>query len=307
MNDLTDFIMANTVLYQLFIALVGVLLITLLVRVMRKSLHRYVKDHSNWYKTRKAVNIFGVVLAAVFLAILYSDMLGGITVILGVASAGIAFSLREVIASIAGWLTVLVGGMFKTGDRVQLGGVTGDVIDLGVLRTTIMETGEWVNADLYSGRIVKIANSFVFTQPVYNYSTDFPFLWDEITLPVKFGSDYEFTRELIRQVADDNLVDNSEQTKAHWNSMVRKFLIEDATTDPMITLSVNDNWVEFTLRYIVEYKKRRGTQDILFTNILNEIEKNSDKVQLASATFELVNAPPVDVNVKKGAESGSWR
>ena len=249
------------------------------------------------------MNIFGFILTAVFLAILYSDMLGGITVVLGVASAGIAFSLREVIASIAGWLTILVGGMFKTGDRVQLGGVTGDVIDLGVLRTTIMETGEWVDADLYSGRIVKIANSFVFTQPVYNYSTDFPFLWDELTIPVRFGSDYNFTRELIRQVAINSLGDNSEQTKEHWDSMVRKFIIEDAKTEPMVTLAVNDNWVEFTLRYIVEYKTRRSTKDILFTSILEEIEKNSEKVQLASATFELVGTPPIDVNIKTSADS----
>jgi len=227
-------------------------------------------------------------------------MLGGITVVLGIASAGIAFSLKEVIASIAGWLTILVGGMFKTGDRVQLGGVSGDVIDLGVLRTTIMETGEWVNADLYSGRIVKIANSFVFTQPVYNYSTDFPFLWDEIKIPISFGSDYTFTRELIMHVATEKLADYRTETKEYWDSMVRKFFIEDATTEPMVTLTVSDKGVEFTLRYIVEYKTRRTTKDVLFTNILEELEQNSEKVQLASsASFELVNTSPVDINLKK--------
>ncbi|WP_280772062.1 mechanosensitive ion channel family protein [Salipaludibacillus daqingensis] len=298
MTELYNFFTANTTIYKLIIAAIGLLIIGIIISLLKKSLQRYVKDHNNWYKTRKAMNIFGFILVAIFLAILYSDMLGGITVILGVASAGIAFSLREVIASIAGWLTILVGGMFKTGDRVQLGGVSGDVIDLGVLRTTIMETGEWVNADLYSGRIVKIANSFVFTQPVYNYSTDFPFLWDEITLPIKFGSDYTFTRELIRETAKEQLGDYNEQTKEHWDSMVRKFIIEDATTEPMVTLAVNDNWVEFTLRYIVEYKTRRSTKDILFTSVLEKIERNSNKVQLASATFELVSAPPVDVNIK---------
>ncbi|MGJ9383873.1 mechanosensitive ion channel family protein [Salipaludibacillus sp. CF4.18] len=298
MTGLFDFISTNTTIYKLIIALLGVIIISVIVRIMKKTLTRYVKDQNNWYKTRKATNIFGFILAAIFLAILYSDMLGGITVVLGVASAGIAFSLREVIASIAGWLTILVGGMFKTGDRVQLGGVTGDVIDLGVLRTTVMETGQWVDADLYSGRIVKIANSFVFTQPVYNYSTDFPFLWDEITLPIKFGSDYTVTRELIRQVAIDQLGDYSQQTKEHWDYMVRKFIIEDATTEPMVTLTVNDNWVEFTLRYIVEYKARRSTKDTLFTNILEKIEAQPEKVQLASATFEVVSTPPVDVNIK---------
>jgi small-conductance mechanosensitive channel len=297
MNSFLNYITEDPFIATFVIAALGVVLLLILMRLLKKTLGRYVKDDNNWYRTRKAVNVFGFLLIAIFLAVLYSDMLGGITVVLGVASAGIAFSLREVIASIAGWLTILVGGMFGTGDRVRLGGVTGDVIDIGVLRTTIMETGEWVDADLYNGRIVKIANSFVFTAPVYNYSTDFPFLWDEITLPIKFGSDYTFTREMIRSTAEREIGRYREETKEHWDRMVRKFIIEDAKTDPMVTLSVNDNWVEFTLRYVVHYKSRRKTKDILFTKILEQIEANPHKTSLTSASFELVSAPTVDVQL----------
>jgi len=299
MNELLENTLSNTTITKFLIALLGILIITFIITGLRKSVQRYVKDHNNWYKTRKTMNIFGYVLAVIFLGILYSDMLGGITVVLGVASAGIAFSLREVIASIAGWLTILVGGMFKTGDRVQLGGVTGDVIDFGVLRTTVMEAGQWVNGDLYNGRIVKIANSFVYTQPVYNYSTDFPFLWDELTIPVRFGSDYTYARELIHKVAMEKTEEYSLDAREYWERMNRKFVIEDATTKPMVTLAVNDNWVQFTLRYVVEYKKRRILKDALFTGILKEIEQSDGKVELASATYEIVSAPPVDVNIKR--------
>ncbi|WP_019415543.1 mechanosensitive ion channel family protein [Paenisporosarcina sp. TG20] len=297
MNELVDTIMSNTTIYKFLIALLGVVIITFFITGLKKTAQRYVKDHSNWYKTKKTMNIFGYILIVIFLAILYSDMLGGITVVLGVASAGIAFSLKEVIASIAGWLTILMGGMFKTGDRVQLGGVTGDVIDLGVLRTTVMEVGQWVDGDLYNGRIVKIANSFVFTQPVYNYSTDFPFLWDELTIPVKFGSEYTLARELIYKVADEKTGEYNEFAREYWELMMRKFVIEDATTKPLVTLAVNDNWVEFTLRYVVEYKRRRIMKDELFTGILEEIERSSGRVKLASATFEVVSTPPFDVNI----------
>ncbi|WP_100333227.1 mechanosensitive ion channel family protein [Bacillus alkalisoli] len=299
LNEQLHYLMTHTSIHKLLIAIVGITVIFFFATGLRKSVQRYVRDHSNWYKTRKSINIFGYVLAGIFLVVLYSDKLGGITVVLGVASAGIAFSLREVIASVAGWLTIIVGGMFKTGDRVQLGGVTGDVIDLGILRTTIMETGRWVNGDLYNGRIVKIANSFVFTEPVYNYSTDFPFLWDEITIPVKFGSDYTFARELINRVAFEKTGAYSDHAQEHWKTMVRKFNIEDATTKPLVTLAVNDNWVEFTLRYVVEYKKRRIMKDELFTKILEEIENSSGKVQLASATFEVVSTPPLNVKFEE--------
>lgn len=299
LNEQLQYLINHTTIHKLLIAIVGITVITFFVTGFKRSVQRYVRDNSNWYKARKSINIFGYVLAVIFLVVLYSDKLGGLTVVLGVASAGIAFSLREVIASVAGWLTILVGGMFKTGDRVQLGGVTGDVIDFGILRTTIMEAGKWVNGDLYNGRIVKIANSFVFTEPVYNYSTDFPFLWDEITIPVKFGSDYKYARELIHHAAVDITEEYSEHAQEYWDSMVRKFHIEDATTKPLVTLAMNDNWVEFTLRYVVEYKRRRIMKDQLFTKILENIEKSSGKIQLASATFEVVSTPPVNVKFEE--------
>lgn len=297
MDESLDTLITNTTLANFLVALAGLIIITIAIRLIRKSIHRYIKEQENWYRARKAVNILGYITAVIFLAVLYSDMIGGITVVLGMASAGIAFSLREVIISIAGWLTILAGGMFKSGDRVELGGVTGDVIDLGILRTTIMETGQWVDGDLYNGRIVKVANSFVFQKPVYNYSTDFPFLWDEIKIPVKFGSDYKLARHIINQAAENTVGNYAEETQQHWDTMVRKFRIENATTRPMVTLAVNDNWAEFTLRYVVEYKFRRIIKDQLFTEILQDFEAHSDKVNLASATFEVVEAPPVNVHL----------
>ena len=96
---------------------------------------------------------------------MFSDKLGGFTVAFGVAGAGIAFALQEVIASVAGWVAISVGNFYSPGDRVQVGGIRGDVIDVSILRTTLMEVGEWVAADLYTGRIVRVANSSVFKTP----------------------------------------------------------------------------------------------------------------------------------------------
>ena len=231
--------------------------------------------------------------------VIYSDKLGGIPVTLGVASAGIAFALQEVIVSMAGWIAIMTGGIFKTGDRVKLGGVQGDVIDFGVLRTTIMEVDQWVKGDLYNGRNVRVANSFVFKEPVYNYSSDFPFLWDETTVPIKFGSDYKLARAIIEKAGKEVVGNYSQQAQEHWELMVRKYLIEDAGTHPMVTQIVNDNWVEYTLRYVVDYRKRRTTKDLLFSRILEEVDQSLGKVQFASATFQVVELPPLDVNIRQ--------
>ena len=244
------------------------------VRLLQRALSRHLKDVNARYRARKLASYLGYVAALGVLATVFSDKLGGLTVAFGVAGAGVAFALQEVIASVAGWVAVSLGSFYAPGDRVQLGGVRGDVIDVSILRTTLMEIGEWVAADLYTGRIVRVANSAVFKSPVFNYSGDFPFLWDEITLPVKYGSDWQLAREMLRGIVDEVLVGYAEQVKSSWLTMVREYRVEEANVEPMITLKATDNWIEFTVRYVVDYRKRRWMKDHLFTRILEEVDKS---------------------------------
>ncbi|AWG21524.1 transporter [Flavobacterium faecale] len=278
---------------------IGIAVIWLLIRVIQRNLLSKIQGNDNHYRAKKFSNYTGYFLTIVLITIVFSDKLGGFTVALGVAGAGIAFALQEVIASFAGWLAIMFGDFYKTGDRVQLGGIKGDVMDIGVLRTTIMETGQWVDGDLYNGRIVLIANSYVFKEPVFNYSGDFPFLWDEIKIPVSYGSDYDLARKLLLEIGAKVAGDLTQQSKEKWAQLQNKFRLEDAQTDPMVSLIANDNWVEFTLRYVVSYKKRRATKTELFTHILKAFEGSNGAIKFASATFQLVEAPDFNVNIKK--------
>ena len=194
------------------------LILMALVRLLKRILNRYVREPGNLYRAKKMVTFLGYFTGLVVISLIFSDRLGKMAVAFGVAGAGIAFALQEVIASLAGWVAISFGNFYNTGDRVQLGGIKGDVIDIGMLRTTMMEIGQWVNADLYNGRIVKIANSFVFKEPVFNYSGDFPFLWDEITVPVKYGSDYRLSREIFQRILVEVTGGYSTQAKAGWTA-----------------------------------------------------------------------------------------
>ncbi|MEQ8905195.1 mechanosensitive ion channel domain-containing protein [Ekhidna sp.] len=277
--------------------IIGAIIIWSIGRLIQNKVFSKIKDTDSRYKAKKFGSFLAWLAIIIYFSIVYSNKLGGLTVALGVAGAGIAFALQEVIASVAGWLAILFGGFYKTGDRVQLGGIKGDVIDIGVLRTTVMELGQWVDGDLYNGRIVRIANSFVFKEPVFNYSADFPFLWDEVKIPVKFGSDYQLAEELIQKAGDKITGTYAEEAKGKWKEMTEKYLIESANINPMVSLVANDNWVEFTLRYIVDFKKRRITKNEIFKEILSSVDKSQGKVILASATFELVGMP--EVSLKK--------
>jgi small-conductance mechanosensitive channel len=277
---------------------IGIAFIWIAVKVIQKNLFSKIKDNDNRYRAKKFGSFIGYFLTLLLVTIVFSDKLGGLTVAFGVAGAGIAFALQEVIASFAGWLAIMFGGFYKTGDRVQVGGIKGDVMDIGVLRTTIMETGQWVDGDLYNGRIVLIANSFVFKEPVFNYSGDFPFLWDEIKIPIQYGSNYDKTKEILEKVGIEIAGDLTQQSKEKWTSMQSKYRLEDAQTEPMVSLIANDNWVEYTLRYVVSYKKRRATKTVLFTNILKQIEATNGEIKFASATFHLVEAPEIKIKMQ---------
>lgn len=252
---------------------------------------RRINDPERRHGARKLIRFLTFALAAIIAVTAIGPDWGQFGVFLGVAGAGVAFALQEVIASLAGWLAILGGGFYRTGDRVMLGGIKGDVIEIGVLRTTLMEIGEWVEGDNYSGRIVRIANSFVFKEPVFNYSADFHFLWDEITLPLRYGSDIDLAEKIVINAIKSEMGEVGAASKAEWAQLVRKYRIEDARLEPFATIKLTDNWVELSARFIVNYRARRGAKDRISRAILRAIDASEGKVRLGSTTFELIPTP----------------
>jgi small-conductance mechanosensitive channel len=288
----------DPVVGKLIAAALVILVVFTVVRYSQRVLGRYVEDSQRRYRLRKLVTFFGYVLAALLLSIVYSDRLSGLTVLLGILGAGVAFALQEIIVSIAGWISLSVGRLYDVGDRVQLGGITGDVIDIGVLRTTLMECGGWIKGDQYSGRTVRIGNSSIFKEPVFNYSSDFPFLWDEITIPIRFGSDYELARKAFQQVLENVTGEHARRLETDWRKMTDKYLIENAQLQPMVALRITDSCVEFVLRYVVDYKKRRSTKDRISSQLLDVIAKSDGQIVLSAPALELSSVPPLEVGVR---------
>lgn len=262
-----------------------------LVKITQKATGKLVKDNSSKYKLRKFVGFFGYVFFVLGVMFIFNTKLSGFGTALGVAGAGIAFALQEVIVSIAGYIAIFTSGFYKVGDRVKLGGIKGDVIDIGLLRTTLMEIGDWVNGDLYNGKMVRVANSFVFKEPVYNYSGDFPFLWDEITIPIKTNGDYKYAKENLIQILQDEVGGFADLSQNSWDEMIGKFSMENARVQPMVTMAFDENWITFTLRYVVDYKSRRGTKSSLYDKILTMIHESDAKIEIASAAFEITAFP----------------
>lgn len=283
--------------------LFGFVVIGLLAHWLQRLLKRVIKNKRTSTSINQAVKFLGYLAAIGLVFTVFSGQLPGLTVTLGVAGAGIAFALQEVIASIAGWIALSFGQFFYVGDRVEIGGIRGDVIQIGVLRTTLMEIGQWVKADQYNGRTVRISNAVVFREPVFNYSEDITFIWDEITIPVRYGSDHRLAREIMEKAAQAVIGNSTEKVREEWDVVRRKYPLEHASVEPTVFMVANDNWMELTLRYTVDAKRRRTVHDKLFMYILDAIAESEERIQLASATFELVAMPALNVQVNKPQEA----
>ena len=275
--------------------LLWVSLVLVIVALLRKFLRRHLPDSDVRYKSQKIVEILGYTLIILLSISYFTGNIRDFTLAIGLLTAGITITLQELILSIAGSFYIFLVKVYKPGDRIQINNIKGDVIDIDSIYTTMMEIGEWVSSDNYTGRIVKLSNAFVFKGAIFNYSQDFPFVWDEFNLPIRYGSDVELAKEIVVGVATETLSDYVSESIANWQNVVKKYYIEDAQVDPTLAITLTDNWIQFNLRYIVDYKKRRSTMHLLNERIGKAVEKTGGKVILASSTVEIIRIPAVDL------------
>jgi small-conductance mechanosensitive channel len=290
MDKLIEFIQTPT--GTRFLTVLGaVFVIFLVTSLMKRFIPKYVLETDTRYKARRFTNFIGYSLIMLVLMFVYSNRLTGLSVFLGVAGAVIAFALQELIASMGGFIAINLSRFFKVGDRFLRGGIKGDVIDIGVLRTSLMEIVDWVNSDLYTGRIVLVAKRFIFKEPVFNYSGDFPFLWYENKVPIKTDGDFEYAREQFLIILNEVHGKYIKDAKIHWAKMTEKLMLEKAKVEPSAHMVFDENWITFVLRYVLDYKARRSTKDQISTKALPMIRDSGGNIEVSFAAFEITAFP----------------
>ena len=218
----------------------------------------------------------------------------------GLLSAGLAFALQKVITATAGYFVILRGRTFNLGDRIVMGGVRGDVIALSFMQTTILEMGQpppvqsdspamWVQSRQYTGRIVTVSNSKVFDEPVYNYTREFPFIWDEITLPVRYQDDRVAVEQLLMDAARPHTSRIEALAKESSDEMKRIYGQTISDFEPRVYWRLTDNWLELTLRFLAPVHGVRELKDAISRDILSGLD--SAGISVASATYDVVGMP----------------
>jgi small-conductance mechanosensitive channel len=210
---------------------------------------------------------------------IFEDRLWKASIALGFAGAGIVVALQDVIAGVAGWFAIGLSRLYSVGDRIQIADIKGDVIDISILRTTLIETGHSVSRDLYSGRVARITNSTGLKGHVFNYSQGFPFVWDEIKIQLSSSSDHDLARELFLSVGREIVKDYLPEARRSWQRVTDNYRIENSQLEPTVMLSVMGGNLEFSLNYIVDYARRDMMKDRAFTNIVDRVVRSDGRLK----------------------------
>jgi small-conductance mechanosensitive channel len=284
------------------VLVVALMLLTAVLRLALRALPAREERARVRFWGRQAVSLLMAFTGLVGLASIWFDNPKSMTTAFGLFSAGLAFALQKVITSLAGYFLILRGNNFTVGDRIVMGGVRGNVVALGFFQTTIMEMGQppavqsadpamWVKSRQFTGRIVTVANSRIFDDPVYNYTRDFPFIWEEISVPIAYRDDRHRAEQALLEATRRHAVDPQEIPPQTLRHLQDRFDLDLTQLAPRVFWRLTDNWLEMTVRFLVHDRGTRDVKDAISRELLDALDAAG--IGIASATSEIVALPPV--------------
>jgi len=255
-----------------------------------------------WVRQAERLGLF--VIAILGLVSIWLDEPKSLSTALGLVTAGLAFALQKVVTAFAAYFTILSAKNYTVGDRIVMGGVRGDVIAIGFLQTTIMEMGQpasasgadpdvWVRSRQYTGRVVAVSNGKIFEEPIYNYSRDFEYVWESIHLPVEYTADRKRAEEILMKAALDHTLKVSELSEESLSDMQERYFVKLVDMEPKVFYRITDNWLELSLRFVVEEHGIRGVKDRMSRQIVDDLEEAG--IGIASATYDIVGMPKLEI------------
>jgi small-conductance mechanosensitive channel len=287
--------------------ILALVLLRWLLRLLIRSALRGPRLQGARFWARQATNIALTCTGVLGLLSIVFDDPSRLATAVGVVTAGVAFALQKVITSLAGYLVILRGNTFSIGDRIAMGGVRGDVIGLGFVRTTIMEMGEpppvtsagetgaggtWVHGRQWTGRVVTVTNDKLFDEPVYNYTHAFPYLWEEVSIPVPYSADRARAESILLEAAQRHAVPSDSVEEALLR-MRRRYTVHRSDIAPTVYWRLTDNWLEMSVRFLVPERGIREVKSAISREVIAGLDAAG--IPIASSTYDIVGMPQLRV------------
>lgn len=258
----------------LFVLLALLLLRLLALRVIHRRLQHNPRALYNWRKATEYVLAFvGVLL----IGRLWLDGIQSLATYLGLLSAGLAIALQDLVVNFAGWLFIVWRRPFIVGERIQIGQLMGDVIDIRIFQFSMLEVGgDRVYAEQNTGRLIHVPNGILFKEAVINTHQGLPYIWNEIGVAITFESNWRKAKQLLTEIIGRLAPDVSEAARQYVRRVEKRFVIQYGNVAPAVYTSVFDSGVLLTLRYMVDPRQQRGSEQIIWEAILDAFAEHWD-------------------------------
>jgi len=261
---------------KLLISVITILIALILRRLTLNVVFQKFEDVRIRYRWRKSSAYIAFFLVVLVMGRVWFEGFQSIATYLGLVSAGVAIALKDLLVNLAGWIFIIWRRPFEVGDRIQIGNQAGDVIDIRIFQFTLMEIGNWVDADQSTGRVIHIPNGKVFTEAQANYHKGFQYIWDEVPVLVTFESNWRKAKEVLQRIGMKHAEHLSESAEERVKEASRKLMIFYSKLSPAVYTSVKDCGVLLTIRYICEPRRRRDSEQAIWEDILKEFSKYED-------------------------------
>lgn len=253
---------------------------------MNGLVSRKIRDAKARYSFRKTIQLLFILISFVVVLRIWIPNPQALLVAYGLVAAGVAIALQDVFKNFAGSLFVFASGIYRVGDRIEVNSLFGDVIDIGLFYTSLIELREWVDGDQTTGRITLLPNSYVLNSAVHNYTKDHGLIWDEIELPITHTSDWKKAIEIIRPIADERTAEMAARAKKEIPKLERRYFLSKRSFEPNIFVTPTDNWIMLRVRYAVDVKERRSVRNALYESILEQVQQ-VPTITIASQTLTI--------------------
>lgn len=281
--------LSERVMEQIVFSLIALLLLMLLRLVASTLIQKKIQDDRRRYHVRRIATYVHTTLLVLIVGPIWFKGMASISTFLGLASAGLAVALHDSIANIAAFFFIEARKPFRVGDRIELDDVKGDVIDIRLFEFSVVEVGNWVDADQSTGRIIHLPNSLVLKSPLSNYHIGFEYIWNEIPVLVTFESDWKKAKTILKDIGKKHAEPLSQGAQQQIRRAAQKYLIIAGTLTPTVYTTVKDSGVMLTIRYIVNPRQRRGTEQEMWEEILDRFAAEPD-IDLAYNTTRFYSA-----------------
>lgn len=272
--------------YQLAATFIVIFTLWLIRLIAVRIINRNVDESKIQYKWRKNLTYVTSFLGLFIIGSIWSEGFKSFSTFLGLLSAGLAIALKDPVSDFAGWIFLLWRKPLDVGDRIQIGEVKGDVIDIRIFKFTVLEIGNWVHADQSTGRVVHVPNHKIFTDSLANYTSDFEFIWNEIQVLITFESDWKMAKKILQEIADKHLKDFVEHAQQQVKRATKSYLIHYHYLTPIVYTDVKDSGVNLTIRHLTNPRQRRKIGQAIWEDVLDRFSEH-ENIELAYPTMRI--------------------